>query len=264
EMRLNAYLQSWAPIRSALSVGKDLADMMKAGRKHGIDMDAMAVGREIQEEMPIWYHRKSYANRSVYNADVKVVKCLRENHKILTVRLGDTVVRGGKKDAPRHKPNNRCCCDTCRDVRETTGCKTPDKCFTRARRLLDALHEKWDPRKPQPEDYEEEQEPLGDPDSESAQFDPRITTHGTIADTFRIFTKGHVRNLRAKAPNTRHDPEPGAETISVYTDGSAIHNGKDNAQAGAGVFFGENDPRNRAIRLPTDVGCTNNSGEVLA
>lgn len=57
------------------SVGKDLSDMMKVGRKYGMDMDAMAVSKEIQGSMPIWYHRKSYAERSVYNSNVKIVKC---------------------------------------------------------------------------------------------------------------------------------------------------------------------------------------------
>ncbi|KAJ7203404.1 hypothetical protein C8J57DRAFT_1047008, partial [Mycena rebaudengoi] len=55
-MRMNTYLQSWNPKISAASVGKDLAGMMKVGRKYGLQMDAIAVSREIQKSMPIWYH----------------------------------------------------------------------------------------------------------------------------------------------------------------------------------------------------------------
>ncbi|KAJ7432428.1 hypothetical protein B0H11DRAFT_1613277, partial [Mycena galericulata] len=57
----------------------------------------------------------------------------------------------------------------------------------KARDLLDALHEKWDPREPQPEDYENEMAPHIHEDPDTVDFDPRVTTHGTIADTFRIF-----------------------------------------------------------------------------
>jgi ribonuclease HI len=37
-----------------------------------------------------------------------------------------------------------------------------------------------------------------------------------------------------------HEPR-----IDVYTDGSAIDNDTDDVKAGAGVYFGEGDPRNR-------------------
>ena len=32
--------------------------------------------------------------------------------------------------------------------------------------------------------------------------------------------------------------------IYVYTDGGCNNNGKKNARAGMGIYFGENDPRN--------------------
>ncbi|KAJ7172881.1 ribonuclease H-like protein [Mycena crocata] len=59
-------------------------------------------------------------------------------------------------------------------------------------------------------------------------------------------------------------PEPDEETITAYTDGSAINNGKENAQAGAGVYYGPDDGRNRAIRVPTELRPSNNVGELLA
>ncbi|KAJ7655667.1 hypothetical protein DFH06DRAFT_992441, partial [Mycena polygramma] len=56
-MRINAYLQSWAPYQSANDLkSKDLANMMKVGRDYGITMEAIAVSRELQDSMPIWYH----------------------------------------------------------------------------------------------------------------------------------------------------------------------------------------------------------------
>jgi ribonuclease HI len=48
----------------------------------------------------------------------------------------------------------------------------------------------------------------------------------------------------------------------VYTDGACINNGKANAVAGIGIYFGENDPRNVSQRV---VGKqSNNTGELGA
>jgi hypothetical protein len=133
--------------------------------------------------MPIWYHRKSYANRYLYNQGVEVVECLKKNHKVKLVR--DAVMLGAKRDAPHHKPQKGCRCATCRITRAITGCKNPHQCYSKARDLLDALEEKWDPREPQPEDYEDELVHEEGTDEETVEFDARVTTHGTIADTFR-------------------------------------------------------------------------------
>ena len=52
------------------------------------------------------------------------------------------------------------------------------------------------------------------------------------------------------------------DTIYVYTDGSCINNGKKNAKAGYGIYFGENDKRNVSKRV---VGKqTNNVAELTA
>lgn len=48
----------------------------------------------------------------------------------------------------------------------------------------------------------------------------------------------------------------------IYTDGSCIHNGTPHARAGAGVYFGEDDPRNLSCPVPGTQ--TNNRGEVWA
>lgn len=50
--------------------------------------------------------------------------------------------------------------------------------------------------------------------------------------------------------------------ICVYTDGACIHNGKPNAKAGMGVYFGKNDPRN--LSKPVSGKQTNNTAELGA
>jgi ribonuclease HI len=49
--------------------------------------------------------------------------------------------------------------------------------------------------------------------------------------------------------------------IYVYCDGSCIHNGKPNAKAGIGIYFGDNDPRNVSESIS---GNTNNISELTA
>ncbi|CAG8516780.1 10916_t:CDS:2 [Funneliformis caledonium] len=53
------------------------------------------------------------------------------------------------------------------------------------------------------------------------------------------------------------------KSLKVWTDGSARSNGKDEARAGVGVYWGENDPRNVSERLPGPRQ-TNNRAEIMA
>ncbi len=52
------------------------------------------------------------------------------------------------------------------------------------------------------------------------------------------------------------------KSLYVYTDGSCINNGKKNAKAGIGIYFGENDPRN--VSRPVEGKQTNNVAELTA
>ncbi|KAJ7601723.1 hypothetical protein DFH06DRAFT_902622, partial [Mycena polygramma] len=91
-----------------------------------------------------------------------------------------------------HKHIFNCKCSSCQVSRAITGCLHPNKCYAKAREMLNSLEYKWDPRMMQPEDWEEHQKPAeqdgGDP--AVVEFDSRITTNGTLGDAFRIFTDG--------------------------------------------------------------------------
>ena len=52
-------------------------------------------------------------------------------------------------------------------------------------------------------------------------------------------------------------------TIEIYTDGSSLGNGKKNAMAGVGVYFGKDDPRNVSEKLLGSEQ-TNNRAELTA
>jgi hypothetical protein len=89
-------------------------------------------------------------------------------------------------------------------------------------------------------------------EDDTAQFDARVTTDGTLADTF--FTNDHS-NPAHTAPSrfTMFTGAPGPETV-VYTDGFSLDNNTDEVKAGAGVFFGVDDPRNKATLTPPNCG----------
>lgn len=59
------------------------------------------------------------------------------------------------------------------------------------------------------------------------------------------------------------DTRPRENVLNIWTDGSSLANGKAGARAGLGVWFGENDPRNLAERLPGEPQ-TNQRAELLA
>ena len=51
--------------------------------------------------------------------------------------------------------------------------------------------------------------------------------------------------------------------MNIYTDGSCTDNGKLNARAGIGIYFGENDERNYSEELKGQ-NLTNNIAELTA
>jgi len=53
-------------------------------------------------------------------------------------------------------------------------------------------------------------------------------------------------------------------TDYIYTDGACSNNGRPNAAAGIGIYFGEGDPRNVSKRLPLTQKQTNNVAELEA
>ncbi|KAJ7027442.1 hypothetical protein C8F04DRAFT_965206, partial [Mycena alexandri] len=85
-MRVNAYLQTWAPYQSSWDLGsKDLAGIISVGKKYGVTIDNIAVSRKNQGDMPIWYHRFSDGHRPLFNSPRAVVACLKEKHHVRSV-----------------------------------------------------------------------------------------------------------------------------------------------------------------------------------
>ena len=79
-------------------------------------------------------------------------------------------------------------------------------------------------------------------------FDVKITKKNTSSSHF---DSSYPETFKTSKPD-----------IIVYTDGACTGNGKKNAKAGIGVYFGENDPRNVSKRITGKQ--TNNTAELKA
>ncbi|KAJ6554793.1 hypothetical protein B0H19DRAFT_948378, partial [Mycena capillaripes] len=264
-LRRNMYLQEWrAKIIGEGSLKGDLKKMVQVGNKYNVQMEALAISRKAQREAIIWYHKKSNGTKSMFNKN-QVNDCLRNKHKVDTV--GDAEVEARKTKTTRHTHRKDCKCDACKVARTTVKCRHPQLCFTKARTMLMTLDPKWNPLFPHPEDYETENTRINEADARentgenSLTFDTKIT-QDTLTDTFRIFTEQFQGST--SPPYTKMEPEPDEEPIAVYTDGSATDNGRDNPQAGSGIFFGAGDNRNRAIKIPEALDPSNQVGEIIA
>ncbi len=69
---------------------------------------------------------------------------------------------------------------------------------------------------------------------------------------------------RVKLDMSVIDNLPEKEIITVWTDGASKNNGKKNAVAGYGVFFGDHDPRNVSRPLAPGQEQTNQRAELMA
>lgn len=139
-----------------------------------------------------------------------------------------------------------------------------------AKLLLDQLEYRFDPRhinlpcNPPPE----EALALMNEDEDWTIFDKTLETNGNISANFRIFVNSIKPHLiqdtagnQAAAIPTRGNHH---NITLVYTDGSCDKNGKADTRAGGGVWYGNDDPLNSAIRVSKDLPQTNNTGEMLA
>lgn len=196
-------------------------------------------------------------------------KCLRENHSVRTVAEVMRVIRRTSDPTVRHLQRRNCACTYCKNDRERMGCTNPNKCTKAAMRIIQTIKPKWDVSREAPNDnltlttsrkeknIEERQNPHG-----KLTFNPTVTTMMPLAEGFRIFTKPEAFSSEPAHRRVRGAEIP-EEAITVYTDGSCMNNGDENAAAGSGVWFGHEDPRNIARRVPGTTQ-TNQAGEVFA
>ncbi len=69
--------------------------------------------------------------------------------------VGDFIELANIATGIAHRPSATCKCNECTHARRSAVCANPHLCATRAKEMLSTLPGKWDPRRKQPEDYED-------------------------------------------------------------------------------------------------------------
>jgi len=94
-------------------------------------------------------------------------------------------------------------------------------------------------------------------------FNPSITCKENLAECFWVFSHPNGNPTQMARRYKHCGPIPQCAEVMVYTDGACMNNGKRNTRCGSGVWFGQDDPRNKAIQIPGD-SQSNQVGEVAA
>lgn len=252
---------------------RSLKRMIRTARKHNVSLPPKKLEPATRMSMPIWHHTGLVGMKRLgYNSATG--KCLRRSHDVKTVGdLLELVRATNCAINEAHRKRKNCKCVSCKEMRDK-GCKNPSKCSKRARKLLNSLSSEWNPLSLEDLNSGQVNEGLRrmTRGKESTLFDKTIYPSTHLTDCIRVFVE-----KKNDAPNNDHpgvdtqrqagSPEPGEGPpglTKVYTDGSCLNNGYENASAGAGVWYSENDPRNTAARVPAHMSQTNNAGEALA
>ena len=124
-----------------------------------------------------------------------------------------------------------------------------------ARKLLDQLQPKWHPFNLPPFDNlthtpnRKLANEVAHENNGTILFNPSVTSNDSLSQNFRVFTDS---NVKCADPGYRKYPliAEHAEATTVHTAGSCLEDGYEDAQAGSGVWFGPEDLRNTALKIP--------------
>lgn len=265
--RTNVFLQSWrVSTRKKAGLPTDLRRMVKVAEKYGVRCEVRKPTKNLRNEFPIWYHVGIAAGRCTANS--KSSKCLREHHKVLTVAQCHVAAQRLTTAGTAHRPTRSCDCPPCIFDREEQGCDNPHRCAEAARRAVERLYPKWRPTEGENKDgltltrRRMRNNLTARAADERILFDPSISQGTPLAMAFRVFVREEDRNETTATREVR-PYEVQAEEIEVFTDGSCVNNGRDDARAGSGVWFGVNDSRNCGVGVPYD-SQSNQAAEIYA
>ncbi|KAF6765708.1 hypothetical protein DFP72DRAFT_798205, partial [Ephemerocybe angulata] len=252
---INPFTQGWRVNMNSDALPDSLERMMKTAEKYGATFVPLKITQVVRKRMPYWFHwvNKPQLVSQYYD---KWGRCQQLNHGIKYV--GQMLEHATKGRRMNCKNRITCKCLACyRDRQE--GCENPAQCRRNAGLKLDNITPEWDPRKHEddPEDTDgNEPEPPGG--EYTRAWNPHSATPSWPIQLVRIFTTPDTQNSRRRAAGATRRGD-----VELYTDGSCLDNGTDDARCGSGIWYGPDDPRNRALRvvLPAQ---SNNVGELVA
>ncbi|KAJ8454688.1 hypothetical protein ONZ51_g12889 [Trametes cubensis] len=239
--------------------------MVKVAKKYKVVLDTPNPTETLKGVMPVWYHVAAEEGRDVSNT--KSAKCLRKEHKVRTV--AQCARMAGRITLPQteHRNSAECPCMECVRDRVETNCDNPARCAAAAKKMVDKLVPKWKPDGDRIKDNltltktRIEENEIVRAENGRILFNPTIAQGTPLNMAFRIFVEGEAEV--GAAIRTRRTFQVVQEETEVFTDGACMDNGLASARAGSGVWFGDDDPRNTAGRVPGQ-NQSNQTAEIYA
>ncbi|KAF8877121.1 hypothetical protein BD779DRAFT_1413794, partial [Infundibulicybe gibba] len=229
--------------------------MLKTAKKYNTSFAPLKLPRDLKLSLPIWNHIGINDNAKIRYND-RWAKCQRHNHLIKTVK--DMLIHITINNVPRHHERKNCACTQCKEYRRI-GCQNPKECRKAGRKIMEALGDKWNPNIDSAEETTQHQNLPQD----TTPFNANIAIKNHLKEGFRIFANTSELDEK-ELTHTRTNNQCETNHVTTYTDGSCTNNGYENAKAGSGVWYGQNDARNIAHKLPQNVEQSNNAGEIAA
>ncbi|KAG1810285.1 uncharacterized protein HD556DRAFT_1223174 [Suillus plorans] len=240
--------------------------MLKMAKKHNMCFALIKLSQTHKQQLPAWLHCGALLRTYHKLKDA----CLKQIHEVKSIK--DLLkVSNRPTTVPHHWESHDCICGLCVSDR-LAGCKNPHKCISTVAVIINNLTPKFNPFYCPINDgltlthcRLEKNTRARTQHRGDIIFDPSVSETLQLAECFRIFA-GDTRTAQAPAHRLQRPNQGQGQQeppIEIYTDSSCINNGKNNAQCGSGIWFGENNPLNKAIRI-TGKTQSNQAGEVAA
>ena len=242
----NPLIQRWHPNTRSTNILKRVHNALRLSKKYKVELKALELNNDTWCNMPVWLHRKACKDRA---------KCLKSRHKTHYMRQ--------LMEMLENIPNEHRRTNFCSIKASLQGCTHPNRCLKTTRKLLEALAPRW-----RPKDQEtQENENINTPIAANENISEGITVITAREETnrresIRIFTDREDLLNASVLEEQTNKTHPTTELI-IYTDGSCVNNGTEEAKAGSRVWYGAQDPQNTAIRVPGKKQ-SNQIGELVA
>jgi len=238
--------QTW-PVRTRSDqLLTSMKEMIETAQKYNMSISVMRAPRNLRLNMPAFHH--PFAKNRNLRTMSTTMKCLQENHEAKTIEdlirisvtADQTPCRGN-----RHRNND---------------------CRNKARELLNRVRDTWNPNKETPQRHNLwhtprriERNTKANLMKMSVLYNPDTRTKHDTLGGIRIFGKEQGHKSGKRDPYLPEKPParinnalaPSHCQVTINTDGSAIHNGWENAKAGIGVWYADGSRRNIALKLNT-------------
>ena len=257
-------LTSWSPPtrgHRAKTLPPCVLKLIKTAKAADLAFAPMKLSKCLKLQLPAWFHMGAPPRTYHKSRD----ECLKRVHKISKVRNLVKFCKHLRRENTEHAPWHNCQCEDCKGDR-AGGCKDPHKCASTAEAISTNLSLKFNLTAPSQKDgltlthrRLEKNARANVANGDELIFNPSVTTRTNLSDCFRIFATKPIPSL----PALRLPRDGTIAPLTIFTDGSCLHNGQHNATCGAGIWLADGHPLNKAIRVPGPAQ-SNQTGEIAA